>query len=103
MNTERYDEEITETIKRNFYVDDCLKSVPTAEQAIQLTKDLKDACFQGGFVLTKFISNSREVLASIPEEHKGKLVKEMDLDKEQPPIERALGIHWDIESGNISS
>ncbi|KAJ8391888.1 hypothetical protein AAFF_G00083590 [Aldrovandia affinis] len=97
-NTERYDEEITETIKRNFYVDDCLKSVPTAEQAIQLTKDLKDACFQGGFVLTKFVSNSREVLASIPEEHKGKPVKEMDLDKEQPPIERALGIHWNIES-----
>ncbi|KAJ8412275.1 hypothetical protein AAFF_G00145420 [Aldrovandia affinis] len=97
-NTERYDEEITETIKRNFYVDDCLKSVPTAEQAIQLTKDLKDACFQGGFVLTKFVSSSQEVLASIPEEHKGKLVKEMDLDKEQPPIERELGIHWDIES-----
>ncbi|KAJ8395855.1 hypothetical protein AAFF_G00027380 [Aldrovandia affinis] len=97
-NTERYDEEITETIKRNFYVDDCLKSVPTAEQAIQLTKDFKDACFQGGFVLTKFVSNSREVLASIPEEHRGKLVKEMDLDKEQPPTERALGIHWDIES-----
>ncbi|KAJ8378172.1 hypothetical protein AAFF_G00245580 [Aldrovandia affinis] len=22
----------------------------------------------------------------------------MDLDKEQPPIERALGIHWNIES-----
>ncbi|XP_052378933.1 uncharacterized protein LOC127931174 [Oncorhynchus keta] len=97
-NCERYDEEVIQTVKSNFYVDDCLKSVATEEQAIALTKNLRDVCSQGGFKLTKWVSNSRTVLASIPDEHKAKQIKEMDLDREKLPVERALGIRWNIES-----
>ena len=48
--------------------------------------------------MTKWVSNSRTVLASIPDEHQAKQIKELDLDREKLPVERALGIRWNIES-----
>ena len=52
--------------------------------------------------MTKWVSNSREVLASIPEHHRAKQFKELDLDKEKLPIERALGIEWNTESDSFA-
>ncbi|KAK0143550.1 hypothetical protein N1851_018290 [Merluccius polli] len=92
-----YAEEVSRTIKCNVYVDDCLKSVATEDQAINLCKDLRDLCSQGGFKLTKWICNSCSVLASIPDEYKAKQLKELDLDREKLPLERALGVQWNIE------
>lgn len=50
---------------------------------------------------TKWISNNCEVMATIPEHHKAKQVKELDLDKEkmkeETPIERAHGIQWNTD------
>lgn len=45
--------EAVETVLRNFYVDDCLKSVATEEEAVVLVKSLRDLCAEGGFILTK--------------------------------------------------
>lgn len=59
--------EVTDTIYKNFYGDDCLKSLPTQEDAQQLVADLADICVKGGFQLVKWTSNSRKVLSSIPE------------------------------------
>ncbi|XP_061578953.1 uncharacterized protein LOC133445646 [Cololabis saira] len=101
-NTYKYDKEVTETVQRNFYVDDCLKSVATVNQAVKLIRDLKDVCYQGGFSLTKSVSNSREVLLSIPESQRASNLKELDLDREQLPIERALGIQWNTESDTFT-
>ena len=50
-----------DTVNCNFYVDDCLKAVSTSHK---LTRSFLLA--QGGFHLTKWISNCREVLKSIP-------------------------------------
>lgn len=84
------------TVLRNFYIDDCLKSVSSEEEAVQLCQNLKAVCQQGGFNLTKWISNSRLVLASIPQVEKAKEVKDLDLDL--LPVERALGVQWCIQS-----
>ncbi|KAK0140258.1 hypothetical protein N1851_022806 [Merluccius polli] len=84
-HSDQYSNEVFNTIKNSFYVDDCLKSVVSTSQAIKLTKDLMEACAQGGFTLTKWVSNSQEVVA------------QLDLDKEKPPLERVLGIQWDIQ------
>ena len=101
-NSHRYDKEVTQTIRNNFYVDDCLMSTATVEEATKLISDLREACAQGSFSLTKWVSNSREVLASIPEHHKAKQFKELDLDKDKLPIERALGIEWNTESDSFA-
>ncbi|XP_070554734.1 uncharacterized protein [Ptychodera flava] len=65
-NSHLFNKEVVKTIKRDFYVDDCLKSVENAKKAIELMQDLTAACKKGGFRLTKWVSNSREVLETIP-------------------------------------
>ena len=87
-----------ETMCRNFYVDDCLKSVATKAEATELISCLRQACGKGGFRLTKFICNERDVLESVPEEERSKDVKLLDLNYDDLPIERALGVHWCVES-----
>lgn len=37
------------------------------------------------------------VLASIPDEYKAKQIKELDLEREKLPLERALRVQWNIE------
>ncbi len=73
---------MTNTIRDNFYVDDCVKSVTTESEAVQLVKDLTALCHMGGFELTKWVSNSRAVIASIPDEQREKEIRTLDLDKD---------------------
>ena len=87
--------EASETIRNNFYVDDVLKSVEDEETAIRLLKELKDMCARGGFNLTKFNSNSIEVLQSVPRQERAKQVKDLTLGSDLLPTERALGVLWD--------
>jgi len=68
------------TVKRNFYVDDCLKSVKGVKEAIQLIKELSMLLKTGGFHLTKYLSNCREVLSAIDHEDLDPRVKTLYLD-----------------------
>ncbi|XP_035983363.1 uncharacterized protein LOC118557443 [Fundulus heteroclitus] len=97
-NKNKADTSVLATIRHNFYVDDCLKSVPDVSKAITLVQDLKAVCATGGFKLTKWTSNSRAVLASLPSEERAKEIKNIDLERDKLPAERALGMRWDIES-----
>ncbi|XP_038154235.1 uncharacterized protein LOC119791920 [Cyprinodon tularosa] len=89
--------EAVETVLHNFYVDDCLKSVATEEEAVFLVKNLRDLCAEGGFTLTKWVSNSRRVLSSIPEELRTTELRDLDLTQDALPTERALGVQWCTE------
>ena len=51
---------------------------------------------RGGFRLTKWLSNSREVVESIPESTRAMYVKNLDFSK--APIKRALGVLWNVSS-----
>lgn len=66
-HTGSFPEEVIDTVHRNFYVEDCPKSSPSVEKAVQIVNDLGDLCQKGGFHLTQWISDSREVLQAIPE------------------------------------
>ena len=96
-NQEEYGNDAAETLRKNFYVDDLLKSVNTSEFASKLIDDVRQMCKAGGFHLTKFICNDKEVLAMIPEEDKRQGVKNQDLITDSLPTERALGIQWNLE------
>ena len=78
-------------------MDDCLKSVATEEDAATLASDLHTLCATGGFNLTKWMSNSRKVLMSIPEVHRASEAKDLDLSQYALPVERTLGIQWDTD------
>ncbi|XP_028404804.1 uncharacterized protein LOC114527371 [Dendronephthya gigantea] len=93
-NAEEFSNNVVETIKRNFYVDNCLKSVPDEDEASMLAADLRVILQRGGFRLTKWVSNSPKVVASIPEAERAGSVK--DVCPGQPTLERALGVQWNV-------
>ncbi len=97
-NIDCFRSEVISTIENNFYVDDCLKSLPTEHEAVEMVKDLTSLCQTGGFHLTKWMSNSRTVLSHIPKEDRAQNVKELDLDRKRLPTERALGLLWCMEN-----
>ena len=79
---------------KNFYVDDCLKSVDAEDEAIALTKGLRGVCKAGGFRLTKWPSNNRNVNESIPQEERAKGLKEINLDTDHLPISLILNLNF---------
>ena len=98
-NKTDFDVQTVETVMLNFYVDDCLKSVPTDQEAFNLADQLHKLLARGGFNLTKWLSNSKKVLESLPESERAAQVKSLDFDK--LPIERALGVQWDVSSDHF--
>ena len=74
------------TLLNNFYVDDLLKSVGNINIAKQLVKDVISMCRSGGFNLAKFVSNSKELLQSIPEQQRRQETKDKDLSSDLPLI-----------------
>lgn len=97
-NKNSFDEAVVDTVLRNFYVDDCLRSVASEQEAVKLYQDLKAICQTGGFRLTKWMTNNRDVLSSIPQKDRATEVKDLDLDQDSLTIERALGVQWCIRS-----
>lgn len=93
--------EAANTILQNFYMDDCLKSVASEDAAIKLSQNLISMCSKGGFHLTKWVSNSRSVLLSFPETERSKEVRNLDFNKSNLPVERALGVQWCTESDSF--
>ena len=93
--------EAADFVKRNFYVDDGLKSVQSVDQAKELIKNTKSLCQRGGFRLHKFTSNSKEVLSSVPQEVRATDPTDHHLISDSTTIERALGVHWCIESDTL--
>ena len=96
-----FDPETVRTVMENFYADDCLKAVATEDKAERLVQELCQLLSRGGFRLTKWISNSKRVLDSIPAEDRAKEVKSLDLDSAVLPVERALGVHWDTQEDRL--
>ena len=74
-----------------------LKSVKTEELAIRLIRDFKAMCQAGGFNLTKFISNKKMVIQSVPEYDGRNGIKNTDLDTSLP-LEKTLGVYCDKEN-----
>ena len=95
IGSEKYGKDAAETLKNNFYFDDMLKSVENEDKAIRLMKDVKSMCQEGGFNMTKFASNSKKVLQSIPEKDRKMGIKNSDLLGSLPK-ERALGVLWNV-------
>ncbi|XP_071963870.1 uncharacterized protein [Antedon mediterranea] len=98
-NRDDFDAETIKTAKESFYVDDCLHSVKTEPEAKQLIKQLQELLNQGGFRLTKWTSNSINVIESVPDAERAKSVKDLDLNFGGMMLtERALGVKWSLST-----
>ena len=75
-----------------------LKSTEKVSPTIQLVDDVTNMCADGGFWLTKFVSNSKEVIESIPSEERRK-------ESQQHGVlssDLALGVQWDLNEDALS-
>ena len=97
-NKDEFSENVVRTVKRNFYVNDCLKSAKSIEDAVEIVDRLREILSKGGFRLTKWSCNRSEVLDTIPQAEKAQSVVDLDLGKDKLPMQRTLGLHWDMES-----
>ena len=98
---EEFGTEAAVFIRKNFYVDDGLESVPTVPEAILLIKASQAICNKAGLRLHKIVSNKKEVLEAIPAEDHAKGIKELNLDVDPLPLERALGVTWCAENDSF--
>ena len=95
FHAREFEADTVETVKCNMYVYDLMKSKSSTEEAIVLVSQLRELLARSGFRLTKWYSNEREVLTTIPESERAKSVVNLDLEKLL--TETALGLKWNIE------
>ena len=79
---------------RNFCIDDGLKSVPTAKQALQLIQDSQAMCTRDNLRLHKFASNCKEDLEALPVNDCAKDLRDLDLRQGTMSFK---GTYWCIE------
>ena len=99
-NEDKHGTKVADTLRRNFNVDDVLKSASTEDETIKLAKDVKAVCGNGRFNLTKFVGNTECIIKNT--EHRAENVKNLALGQDKLPIERALGVNWCIESDALN-
>ena len=81
-----------EAITNNFYMDDYLYLFHTVKDAIKVPNDITNALSEGGFHLTKWVSNDQQILKALPSQEVSSTLINLDFD--DISIERALGIIW---------
>ena len=90
-----------QTVAVNFYVDDMLKSVLDENSAISLMEDVRGLVATGGFQLVEIASNARKVLKAFSVEDLTKEFQGLNLDLDELPQLRALGIGWQVENDHF--
>ncbi|XP_059086776.1 uncharacterized protein LOC131883340 [Tigriopus californicus] len=88
-------------IENGFYVDDFVVSVEDSGEAQAILSEVKMICVSGGFNLTQFTSNDRDVLSSIDRCDLSKMVRDLDFSEDDLPTERALGVTWCAETDSF--
>ena len=88
-----YDDAIKRIIERNFYMDDCLFSAPTTEEAIRLANGVSRLLGNRGFRLRKWISNEDRVLSNLADENH---VIPLPVKPQDVATNRILGVLWDV-------
>ena len=89
-----FNEEVRLLIERNFYMDDCLFAAPTVDEAARLIEQVSTLLRNREFNITKWITNDKSLLQTIPEANRAKLVDIKDGDSNFS-YQRVLGVLWD--------
>lgn len=100
---EKAESDVQDFIYKNFYVDDGLVSCRTPEEAVELLVQTQRVLYDNGKLrLHKFASNNREVLDSFPQSDLAKDLCNLDLCNDTLPMQRSLGLSWDIETDQFT-
>ena len=83
-------------IEREFYVDDLLKSCPTEAEAISILKRAQQMLAASNLRLHKVASNRHAVVNAFSLEDRAKDVQDRDFFTDDMPLQRTLGVSWNI-------
>lgn len=87
---------------RNFYVDDGLASFPTETDAIKVLQTSQEMLTESNIRLHKIASNSSSVMQAFPTEDWAKDVKDFDFGGESLPLQRSLGLSWNLVTDSFT-
>ena len=94
--------EAADFMKDDFYIDDGLTSVQDVETAVSLIDATRKLCARGGFTVHKIVSNTVDVVKSVPVESRCAGLQKLDVGSGSLPVERTLGVEWDTETDTFS-
>jgi hypothetical protein len=89
-------------ILRDFYVDDGLTSVNSESEAKDLLRKTQTICAKGNLKLHKIISNRIKVLEAVAPEDRLLDTSVVELKDDILPMERALGVQWNINQDEFT-
>ncbi|XP_064639523.1 uncharacterized protein LOC135495051 [Lineus longissimus] len=95
---DEFDPKTVEFIKRSFYVDDGLQSELTTGEIILLVVSGQKICARGGFNLHDYVCNHKQFVDQIPLASRAKDFQCIDLNNDDLPTERTLGIVRRVQS-----
>lgn len=83
--------EAAKIVKQDFYVDDMSSGAPNVEKAKSLQNELIKILSKGGMVLTKWFSNSKEILENVPAENRRDQSALVEIVENSV---KTLGVYW---------
>ncbi len=101
LEGQEQDAEVQQFVERDFYVDDGLKSLTTVEAAVSLLKRTQSILARSNVRLHKIASNKREVMEAFPSQDYASDLKDLDLETDNLPIQRSLGLNWDLKTDHF--
>lgn len=97
-----FGEDAKQFVIRDFYMDDGLKSLASPEDAISLLKRTQEMLACSNLRLHKLASNSKSVMEAFSSEDHATNLKDLDLDKDNLPMQHSLGLLWDLDSDSFT-
>ena len=79
-------------------MDDLFVSTDTIQEATSIIRDLRLVLSRGGFNLTKWISNSPEILNNVPPDHRALSSDEI---RHTPKPRKVLGVDWKLSRDEL--
>ncbi|XP_048877738.1 uncharacterized protein LOC125747060 [Brienomyrus brachyistius] len=88
-------------VMKSFYVDNCIQSVSSPEEAKDLVEQLRILLSTGGFDIRQWASNVAAAVSHLPKEARAESTELwLSYDKVDTP-EPALGLHWHCSSDTL--
>lgn len=89
-----YDVDVRQSIEQCFYVDSCLQSLHTVDEARQLVNKMRSVLASGGFEIWQWASNVPPVVEHLPANAESESIELWLQNNHSDPQEPALGLIW---------
>lgn len=101
INHSQPEDNLRHSLERCFYVDNCLQSVATPDEAKVLVNSLRNLLAEGGFELRQWTWNFPNMIDHLPNEARSESSELWLNQTKSDPQELALGLHWMCQSHTL--